>query len=95
MRVKKVLSLLTLIFLVFFLVIPAFPGGDPTDADPWNETIAEPDPRDVDTVIIIISSTFTPMVPYFVMLKIQLPSNPKITGGNSSAPARGSSLAAR
>jgi len=95
MRVKKVLSLLTLIFLVFFLVIPAFPGGDPTDADPWNEIVSEPDPRDVDTVIIIIGSGYTPLVPYFVMMKIQLPSNPKITGAKGSTPARGSSLAGR
>ncbi len=91
MRVKKVLCLFTLIFLIFFLVIPAFPGGDPTDADPWNETTVAPVPDDVETVIIIIGPKFTPLVPYFVMMKVQIPSTPRVTGGSSSTKVRGSS----
>jgi len=90
MRVKKVLSLFTLIFLIFFLVIPVFPGGDPTDADPWNETTIAPAHEDVDTVIIIVGPRFSSLVPYFVMMKVQIPSTPKVTGGSSSTQARGS-----
>lgn len=95
MKVKKVLSLLTLIFLIFFLVIPAFSGDDPTDADPWNETVFEPDSEDVVTVIIIIRSHISPMVPYFVFMKVNFSANPKITGGSSSTQAGSSSLAVR
>jgi hypothetical protein len=92
MKVKKVLSLLTLIFLIFFLVIPVFPGGNPvSDADPWNETTIAPVPDDVDTVIIIVGPRFIPLVPYFVVMKVQIPSTPKVTGGSGSTQVRGSS----
>lgn len=96
MKVKKVLSLLALVFWIIFLVIPAFSGDEPVDADPWNEAGGIlPEPDDIDRVIIIIDFKFGPLAPRFVMLKVQIPSTPQVAERSSFTQARGSSPAGR
>ena len=96
MKVKKVLSLLALVFWIFLLVIPVFSGDVPVDADPWNETGGIiPELDDIDRVIIIIDVKFSPLAPRFVMLKVQIPSTPQVTERSSFTQARGSSPAGR
>ena len=70
MRVKKILSLLTLVFLILFLVVSAFPedGTDPKpdpDADPWNETGSAPYHDGDDDNVIIITVSYISAPPYF------------------------------
>lgn len=71
MMVKKILSLFTLILLLLFLIVSAFPDDgtnfDP-DADPWNEnTGAEPYPEEEGTTIIVISIRTVSIPPFFVI----------------------------
>lgn len=99
MLVKKILSLLTLLFLVFFLIVSAFPdeGDDPIpDADPWDETTVKPVDKD-EPVILVVSVSMVPFVPYFIILfeRVPAPSTPKATRGYNSPYSRGSSLVGR
>jgi hypothetical protein len=77
MRVKKILSLLTLVFLILFLIVSAFPddGTDPKpdpDADPWNETGSTPFPEDEDATVIIITIGYLPSTPYFTFTAVKM-----------------------
>ena len=91
MRVKKILSLLTLVFLILFLVVSAFPedGTDPKpdpDADPWNETGSTPFPEDEDATVIIITIGYLPSTPYFTFtaVKMSVSDAPVVTKGSKS-----------
>lgn len=75
MIVKKLLSLLTLVFLILFLIVSAFPddGTNPKpdpDADPWNETGCAPYDEE-GTTIIIITIGFLPSTPYFTFTAVK------------------------
>ncbi len=71
MIVKKILSLLTLILLLLFLTVSAFPDEEDNpipDADPWNETTGrEPYPEEEGTTIIVISIRTVSIPPFFVI----------------------------
>jgi energy-converting hydrogenase Eha subunit F len=76
MRVKKLLSLLTLVFLILFLIVSAFPndGTNPKpdpDADPWNETGCAPYDEG-GTTIIIITIGYLPSTPYFTFTAVKI-----------------------
>jgi hypothetical protein len=80
MSTKKIVSLLTLLFLFFFLIVTAFPDDDPiTDADPWNETSGdEPIPQDESGFKIIYFKTVL-FPPYFFIMYEKIPAPPSST----------------
>jgi len=92
MITKKILSLLTLVLLLFLLIVSAFPddGSDPDpDADPWNETVRRdeplPDDEDASTIIIWVRAVSYP--PFFIVSfdKVQVsPSQTAVAGPNST-----------
>lgn len=102
MITKKILSLLTLVLLLFLLIVSAFPddGTDPDpDADPWNETIRRdeplPDEEDASTIIIWVRTVSIP--PYFIISfdKVQISPSPATATGSNSTHARSSSTVSR
>jgi len=101
MIVKKILSLLTLILLLLFLIVSAFPddGTSPDpDADPWNETGRReplPEEEDASTVIIWIRTTSLP--PYFTITcaKVSVSPSRTVTAGSKTAHSRSSASPAR
>ncbi|MGB2697984.1 MAG: hypothetical protein WBD28_09040 [Candidatus Zixiibacteriota bacterium] len=85
MIVKKILSLLTLIFLILFLIVSAIPndGTDPKpdpDADPWNETGSAPYYDNNDGNVIIITLGYISAPPYFTFTaqKVNISSAPAV-----------------
>jgi energy-converting hydrogenase Eha subunit F len=83
MIVKKILSLLTLIFLILFLIVSAIPndGTDPKpdpDADPWNETGSAPYNDDGNVIIITLGYISTPPYFTFTAQKVNISSAPAV-----------------
>ncbi len=94
MKAKKILSLLTLVFLLLFLIVSAFPndGTDPKpdpDADPWNETGSTPY-YDDDIKVIIVTVGYVPASPYFTFTftKVSVSDTPVKTKGSESTRSR-------
>jgi len=102
MMVKKILSLLTLILLLLFLIVSAFPddGTDPQpDADPWDEQTGrrEPLPEEEEPSIVIIGVRATSVPPYFTIVFQRAPLSPDrvVAAGSKTTHSRNSGSFAR